>query len=53
MVEDRMERKCCVMNQGDLIMEETISGVRAIIVARKCRNGHGVKCSRKVDEVNL
>jgi hypothetical protein len=56
-----MVRKAMRVNQGDLLAErETVfmdespeepsrAGVRALIVARKLRNGSGAKERRKVD----
>jgi len=37
---------------GDLQEEENLAGVRTAIVAKKCRNWHGAKGSRKVDVWN-
>jgi hypothetical protein len=44
-----MKRRRCDMNWGCLVGLEKRSGVRAAIVARKCRNGHGAKGGRKVE----
>jgi len=44
-----MVRKAKHVKQGDLIGEESRSGVRASIIARKRRNGRGAKGGRKVE----
>jgi hypothetical protein len=46
---DGMERKTRYVKQGDLSGSENQAGVRALIVARKRRNGRGAKGRRKVD----
>jgi RNA-directed DNA polymerase len=46
-----MRRSNCNVNQGGLIAGETQSGFRESIVARKCRNGHGAKGFRKMENV--
>jgi hypothetical protein len=37
------------VKQGDLYAGKRCTGVRASVVALKCRNGHGAKGGRKVD----
>jgi len=44
-----MVRKGEYVKQGDLYIGERRTGVRASIVALKCRNGRGVKGGREVD----
>jgi hypothetical protein len=46
---DGMDRKTRCVKQGDLSGCENQAGVRALIVARKRRNGRGAKGRRKVD----
>ena len=48
-VGDGMVRKVVYVKQGDLGSEESCPGVRALIVARKRRNGRGAKGGRKAD----
>jgi len=45
----RNGRDGCAREQGDLSGQESRAGVRALIVARKRRNGRGAKGGRKVD----
>jgi hypothetical protein len=44
-----MVRKAEHVKQGDLGRGENCPGVRASIIARKCRNGRGAKGGRKVE----
>ena len=46
---DGMDQKTRYVKQGDLSGCENQAGVRALIVARKRRNGRGAKGRRKVD----
>jgi len=48
-VGDGMDRTDTRSNRGDLCRRESGTGVRALIVARKRRNGRGAKGGRKVE----
>jgi len=52
-VGDGMVRKGEYVKQGDLYVGERRTGVRALIVAMKRRNGCGAKEGRKVGELQL
>lgn len=51
MVGDGMVRKAGYMNQGDLSLVVTATGVRASVVVVKPGNAGGAKGRRKVDAV--
>lgn len=49
MIGDGMGAKVMWRESGRPARREIFAGVRAVIVAKKCRNGHGVKGSREAE----